>query len=170
MEQGARASDIIQRELTNRGLSTLKESARYLGISTELLRVTLHAGHLPKDRTLDRIAMRLGLESSTLILAAHQERIPREMKHLFLAPLASSAESRDKKRKWPLSQEQCEYLSQIMTSEEIQLVRKVRQLTEEERKQILGYLHFQFSLARGTAKGTEPPSRPAGQLLQESSI
>jgi hypothetical protein len=169
MEQDIKASDIIQQELSKRGLATLKEAARFLGISTELLRVTLHAGHLPKDRTLDRIAQRLGLEASMLILAAHQERIPSEVKHLFLAPLALPVEKRERKRKWPLSQEQCEYLSQIMTAEEIQLVRKCRQLTDDERKQVLGYLHFQFATARNLAAERERSEQPTDPVLEERS-
>ena len=51
-------------------------------------------------------------------------------------------------RKYPLSQEQCDYLCKIMTAEEIQLVRKLRQVTDDGKKQVLGYVDYMFSLQR----------------------
>jgi hypothetical protein len=51
-------------------------------------------------------------------------------------------------RKHPLSQEQCEYLEKIMKPDEIQLVRKMRQVTDDGRKQICGYVDYMFATQR----------------------
>ena len=65
-----------------------------LGISPELLRVTINKGHIPKDKTLMMIAGKLNLDKSVLILSAHQEKVPDEVKgsfFLLLKPKSSGA-------------------------------------------------------------------------------
>jgi hypothetical protein len=112
------------------------------------LRVTLQNGHIPKDKTLGKIANKLGLDRSTLILSAHREKVPAEVRGFFLSPTQSKVTGRAGKRIFPLSQEQCDYLEQIMSSDEIQLMRKLRQVSEEGRTQILGYVDYMFATKR----------------------
>ncbi len=141
-------SIMIKEALEKRGLNNLKESSQFLSISTELLRMILNKGHIPKDRTLILIAKRLDLNSPILILAAHQAAVPEEVKGFFLAPTGAKLRQGMTMRKHPLSQEQCDYLGKIMTSEEIQLVRKLRQVTDDGKKQVLGYVDYMFSMHR----------------------
>jgi hypothetical protein len=141
-----RVQDIIKQALEQKGLKNLKEAAKTLDISPELLRVTINKGHIPKDNTLVLIAEKLGLDKSVLILTAHREKVPVDVKGFFLAP--SSAEHRQTKRKIPLSEEQCNYLARLMNNEEIQLIRKFRQVTQEGQTQILGYIEFMFATTR----------------------
>jgi transcriptional regulator with XRE-family HTH domain len=165
-------SKILRRELNKRGLTVLNQAARYLGVSTELLRVTLSGKHIPKDKTLEKIAGRLGLDMSSLVLAAHRQKLPKDVQGLFLAPVQLPEEKNQIRRKWPLSQEQCEYLSSIMTSEEIQLIRKYRQLREDQKAQLLGYLHYRFAMARqalAQAAPSTPSTEPAVQQPAEIS-
>jgi hypothetical protein len=136
-------SDTIKQALEKKGFRNLKNAARALEISPELLRVTLNKGHVPKDNTLSIIAEKLGLDESSLILAAHQEKVPETVKGFFLSP-TSTAERKDK-RIFPLSQEQCDYLGKIMGPEEIQLVRQFRQVSEEGKTQIIGYVEYTFA-------------------------
>jgi hypothetical protein len=135
-------ADTIKQALKTKGFRTLKDAAQELEISTELLRVTINNGHLPKDRTLSRIANNLGLDETTLILAAHQEKVPDAVKGFFLLP--SDTKKKKGKRISPLSQEQCDYLEKILRPEEIQIVRKLRQVTEEGKTQIIGYVDYIF--------------------------
>ncbi len=79
-------SDMIRQALEKKGLKNLKDASKVLGISPELLRVTINKGHIPKDSTLMVIANKLGLDKSMLILAAHQEKVPDEVKGFFLSP------------------------------------------------------------------------------------
>jgi hypothetical protein len=102
----------------------------------------LSKGHIPKDKTLIKIAAKLGLDQSLVIVAAHKEKLSKGFEHYFLRPLACSGFP--KKRAWPLSQEQCVYLQKIMNQQEIQLVRKYRQITGEGKIQIRGYIDFIF--------------------------
>jgi hypothetical protein len=139
-------SDTIRQALEKKGFRNLKDAAKALEISPELLRVTLNKGHVPKDNTLNIIAEKLGLEGSSLILAAHQEKVPEAVKGFFLSP--SEAQERTEKRIFPLSQEQCDYLGKIMRSEEIQLVRQFRQVSEEGQTQIIGYVGYTFTTKR----------------------
>ena len=80
-------------------------------------------GHIPKDTTLTMIAKKLNIDMSVLVLAAHQQKVPNEMKGYFLAP------SQDKfnrgKRKYPLSEEQIIYLAQVLSVDEIIAVQKI---------------------------------------------
>jgi transcriptional regulator with XRE-family HTH domain len=147
-------SDILGRELAKRHLTTLKEAARFLGMSTELIRTILNGSRVPKDKNLIKIAERLGINASALILAAHQQNIPSDMQSYLLKPAEASAKN---KRIWPLSLEQCDYLAKVMSPEEIQLMRKYRQLTVDEKIQAQGYIHYMFS----TKRVLPPPSDKA---------
>jgi hypothetical protein len=139
-------TDIIKQEIKKRGFRNLKDASSVLGISPELLRVIVNKGHIPKDKTLKIIAAKLGLDESELILAAHQEKVPDEVKGFFLSPVQSKF--REGKRVYPLSQEQCDYLEKIMSNEEVQIVRKFRQVSEEAKTQIIGYVDYMFVTKR----------------------
>lgn len=134
---------MIRQSLEKKGLTNLKDAAKVLGISTELLRVTINKGHVPKDSTISMIAKKLGLDPSALILTAHQEKVPAEMKGFFL--VLSQPKEGQGKRVFPLSQEQCTYLEKIMNPQEIQLIRKVRQVSEDAKTQIIGYINYMFA-------------------------
>jgi hypothetical protein len=136
-------SDMIREALEKKGFRNLKDASKTLGISPELLRVTINKGHMPKDKTLILIANKLGLDKSVLILAAHQEKVPNEVKGFFLSPSQMKIR-RGGKRVFPLSEEQCNYLAKIMTSEEIGMLRKFRQVSEEAKIQIAGFVDFMF--------------------------
>jgi hypothetical protein len=139
-------SDMIRQALEKKGFRNLKDASKVLGISPELLRVTINKGHIPKDKTLIMIANKLGLDRSVLILAAHQEKVPDEVKGFFLSP--SQAKFRRGKRKFPLSEEQCNYLEKIMSTDEIMMLRKFRQVSEEAKTQIVGYVDYMFASKR----------------------
>lgn len=139
-------SAVIRLELEKRGLNSLSRAAKFLGVSSEILRRILNRDHIPKDRTLRIIADRLGLDLVGLILAAHREKVPDEMKSFLLSPVSSPFG--EGKRISPLSQEMCDYLGKLMNPEEIQLIRKYRQLSTEGKIQMLGYLDYHFSLHR----------------------
>lgn len=160
-------SDILRLELDKRGLQNLIEAARFLGVSTELMRVTLNGKHIPKDSTLAKIAAKLGLNASLLVLTAHRQKLPQDVQGLFLAPVQMTESKLLKRRKWPLSQEQCEYLSALMSNEEIQLIRKYRQLHDEQKTQLLGYIHYRFTLARQdllAAGATAPAAEVSAEI------
>ncbi len=76
--------------------------AKTLGISLELLRLTVKRGHIPKDSILEKIADKLGLDRTALLLAAHKEKFPVEVKGYFLSP--SKKIKYEKRRVWPLSE------------------------------------------------------------------
>lgn len=139
-------SDMIKEALEKKGFRNLKDASKILGISPELVRVIINKGHVPKDNTLRIIATKLGLDKSSLILAAHQEKVPLEVRGFFLAPTESKF--REGKRIYPLSQEQCDYLERILTTEEVQMIRKYRQVSEEGKTQIAGYVDFMFASKR----------------------
>ena len=140
-------SEMIRQALDKKGFKNLKDASKVLGISPELLRVTINKGHIPKDKTLIMIANKLGLDKSVLILAAHQEKVPSEVKGFFLSP--STTKYRRGKRKFPLSEEQINYLEKILSMEEIMMLRKYRQVSDEARTQINGYVDFMFASKRG---------------------
>ncbi len=135
-------SEIIKNALDKKGLKNLKDASKALGISTELLRVTINKGHVPKDTTLATIAKILKIEMSTLVLAAHKEKVPAEVKGFFLVP--SQAKFNRGKRKYPLSEEQTTYLEKILDIDEIMMLRKCRQVTDEAKIQIAGYVDFMY--------------------------
>ena len=139
-------SEMIRQALEKKGFKNLKDASKVLGISPELLRVTINKGHIPKDKTLIMIATKLGLDKSVLILAAHQEKVPSEVKGFFLSP--STTKYRRGKRKFPLSEEQINYLEKILSMEEIMMLRKYRQVSDEARTQINGYVDFMFAAKR----------------------
>ena len=139
-------SDMIRQALEKKGFRNLKDASKVLGISPELLRVTINKGHIPKDKTLMMIGAKLGIEKSVLILAAHQEKVPAEVKGFFLSP--SQAKFRRGKRKYPLSEEQINYLEKILSVDEIMMLRKFRQVSDEARTQISGYIDFMFASKR----------------------
>ena len=136
-------SESIKLALDKKKFKNLKDAAKFLDISPELLRVILNKGHLPKDKTLTIIASRLGLDKSGLILAAHQEKVPDDVKGFFLSP--SLTHYKEGKRISPLSSEQTDYLGKILSPGEIQMIRKFRQVTEEGKTQILGYVDFTYA-------------------------
>jgi hypothetical protein len=135
-------ADIIREALEKKGFRNLKDASKALGISPELLRVTINKGHMPKDKTLIQIANKLGLDKSVLILTAHQQKVPAEVKGFFLSP--TQTKFKRGKRIFPLSEEQCNYLAKIMTADEIQMLRKFRQVTEEAKIQIIGFVDFMY--------------------------
>jgi len=139
-------SDLIRQALEKKGFKNLKDASKVLGISPELLRVTINKGHIPKDRTLIMIANKLGLDRSVLILSAHQEKVPAEVKGFFLSP--STTKYRRGKRRYPLSEEQINYLEKILSIEEIMMLRKYRQVSEEAKTQINGYIDFMYASKR----------------------
>jgi hypothetical protein len=135
-------SEMIKDALNKKGFKNLKDASKALGISAELLRVTINKGHIPKDATLSMIAKILKIEMSTLVLAAHQEKVPDEVKGFFLVP--SQAKFNRGKRKYPLSEEQTTYLEKILDIDEIMMLRKCRQVTDEAKIQIEGYVDFMY--------------------------
>ena len=139
-------SDIIRQALEKKGFNNLKDASKALGISPELLRVTINKGHIPKDKTLIMIGNKLGLDKSVLILSAHQEKVPDEVKGFFLSP--SQAKFRRGKRKFPISEEQINYLEKILSIDEIMMLRKFRQVSDEAKVQINGYVDFMFASKR----------------------
>jgi hypothetical protein len=139
-------SEMIRQALEKKGFRNLKDASKVLGISPELLRVTINKNHIPEDKTLIMIATKLGIDKSVLILAAHQEKVPAEVKGFFLSP--SQAKFRRGKRKFPLSEEQINYLEKILSAEEILLLRKFRQVSDEARTQVAGYVDFMFASKR----------------------
>lgn len=139
-------SDMIRQALEKKGFKNLKDASKVLGISPELLRVTINKSHIPKDKTLIMIANKLGLDKSVLILSAHQEKVPAEVKGFFLSP--STTKYRRGKRRYPLSEEQINYLEKILSIEEIMMLRKYRQVSEEAKTQINGYVDFMFASKR----------------------
>ena len=117
-------ADIIKQALEKKGFRNLKDASKVLGISPELLRVTINKGHIPKDKTLIMISNKLGLDKSVLILTAHQEKVPAEVKGFFLSP--SQSKFRRGKRKFPLSEEQCNYLEKILSNDELLMLQKAQ--------------------------------------------
>ena len=137
---------MIKDALDAKGYKNLKSAAKALGISQELLRVIVNKGHIPKDTTLARIAKKLNLEMPSLVLAAHQERVPTEMKGFFLMP--SPGRGGRHQRKYPLSEEQTAFLRQILSVDEIMLLRKIRQVNDTARSQISGFVDFMYANKR----------------------
>ena len=139
-------SEMIRQALEKKGFKNLKDASKVLGISPELLRVTINKGHIPKDKTLIMIANKLGIDKSVLILSAHQEKVPAEVRGFFLSP--SSTKFRRGKRRYPISEEQINYLEKILSVDEIMMLRKLRQVTDEARTQINGYVDFMYASKR----------------------
>jgi hypothetical protein len=98
-EDEMKIAEMIRQALEKKGFKNLKDASKVLGISPELLRVTINKGHIPKDKTLIMIAQKLNLDKSILILGAHQEKVPDEVKGYFLSP--SQTKLKRGKRKYP---------------------------------------------------------------------
>lgn len=145
-----KVAEMIMQVLEQKGYRNLRSAAKTLGISQELLRLTVNKGHIPKDSILGMIADKLGLDRSALILAAHQEKVPIDVKGYFLSPAGRKTYA--KKREWPLSDEQCEYLGMILDETEIQLIRMFRQLPDEDKAHITGYLDYTWAMKKITMK------------------
>jgi transcriptional regulator with XRE-family HTH domain len=144
-------AEMIKRALEQKGLLTRKDAAKALGISPELLRLTLSGGRIPKDTILAKIAGKLGLDSGELILAAHQEKVPIEVKGYFLS--AAKRRTYPQRRVWPLSEEQCDHLVKVLNEAEIQMVRMFRQLPDETKAHIVDYLTYAWATKRLTRDG-----------------
>ncbi len=136
-------SKIIKEAMEKTGIQNPRELSKKLGISLELLRLTLNSSHIPKDKTLAKIAEKLGINKSVLLLAAHRQRVPEEVKSFFLSP--ATAPNHKIKRVFPLSEEQCNYLHRILSDKEIQIIRMFRQLTEEQQTMVMGYIDYTFA-------------------------
>ncbi len=136
---------LIKQALEQKGLRSLKHAANILGVSQDLLRIVFR-GHIPMDATLGKIADKLGMDKAALILAAHREKVPDEMKGYVL--FRTERKTWRKKRVWPLSGKQCDYLRKIMKEDEIQLVRKLRQVNDEARTQIGKYVDYTWTSKR----------------------
>ena len=136
-------SEMIKDALDKKGYKNLKDASKMLDISPELLRVTINKGHIPKDNTLKIIAKKLNLDMSLLVLAAHQEKVPDEVRGYFLTP--SDAKLNRGKRKSPLSEEQTTYLEKVLSVDDIMLLRKFRQVSDEGRVQISGFIDFMYA-------------------------
>jgi transcriptional regulator with XRE-family HTH domain len=145
-----KVAEMIMRALEQKGNQNLRASAKKLGVSPELLRLTVKQGHIPKDSILEKIADKLGIDRSALLLAAHKEKFPLEVKGYFLSP--SKQIKYEKRRVWPLSEEQCSYLEKILSEPEIQLIRKFRQIPDEEKAQIIGHLDYSWAMKKITMK------------------
>jgi len=135
-----KVAEMIKKALEKKKFNNLKDASKALGISPELLRVIVSKGHIPKDNTLVLIAENLDLDMTELVLAAHKEKVPEEVRDFFLAP--SRKPLNRGKRKYPLSEEQTTYLEKILSVNEVLLLRKYRQVTDEARVQIVGYVDF----------------------------
>lgn len=145
-----KVAEIIKQVLKQKGFRNMREAAKALGISHEILRLTVNKGHIPKDDMLGMIADKLGMDRSALILAAHQEKVPVEVQGYFLSP--TEQKKYQKKRDWPLSEEQCGYLGKILDETEIQIIRKFRQIPDSAKEQISGYLDYTWAMKRITMK------------------
>ncbi len=145
--------ELVQQTIEAQGITTFKAAAKKAGVSTESLRTFLNAGRMPKDNTLIKIAKGLGLDQNLVILAAHREKLSGVSSDNFLIPMVNGYE---KKRKWPLSQEQCQYLEKILHQPEIQLIRKYRQVSTEGQVQIKGYVDFMFMSHRSKPQSESP--------------
>ena len=149
MESGTlKLGGMIKQALEEKNLRTFKQAAQLIGISSELLRIVVSRGHVPKDAILGKIADKLGLDKAALILAAHREKAPLEVQGCFLS--LSGRKAWQTKRVWPLSEEQCDYLRKIMNEDEIQIIRKLRQVPGEARTQIVGYVDYTWASKRTT--------------------
>jgi hypothetical protein len=141
-----RLSRMIKAAIDKKGYKNFKDASKALGLSPELLRVIINKGHIPKDTTLTRMAKKLDLEPHVLVLAAHQEKVPADVKGFFLTP--SPKRPGRHKRKYPLSEEQTAYLEQILSFDEIMMLRKIRQVNDEARTQIAGFVDFMYESKR----------------------
>ena len=140
-------SEMIRQALEKKGFRNLKDASKVLGISPELLRVTINKGHIPKDKTLIMIAAKLGLDKSVLILAAHQEKVPAEVKGFFLSPSqANSGAGRENFRFPKTDQLSREDHERRRDSDAQEVSPGVRGGTD----QIAGYVDYMFASKRSS--------------------
>lgn len=144
-------STMIKKAMRKKRFRSLKATACAAGVSTEIFRRTVNEGAIPKDSTLVKIAKALEIDPAALVLACHRQKLPASMRGEFLTP-QNRSRPWEQKRRYPLSQEQCDYLSTVMSNSEIQLIRKCRQLTPEEQQHAIAYIDYQF------AENRIPPS------------
>jgi len=71
-------SDMIRQALEKKGFKNLKDASKVLGISPELLRVTINKGHIPKDKTLIMIASNWASTSRYSSCRRIRKRSPRK--------------------------------------------------------------------------------------------
>ncbi|MDH4163246.1 MAG: hypothetical protein OEW15_11245 [Nitrospirota bacterium] len=161
-------AEIIDRELKNRKVRSLKAASQLIGISAEIIRAILVKDHIPKDRTLRAIAQSLELDLSLLVIVAHQQKLPGDVKGQFLVPDNYRGRNGKSRRKAPLSQEQCDYLKQEIGTDEIQLVRKYRQLSDEGKIQSRGYIDYIYSTARKTNNSAKGDAAASSGISQNS--
>jgi transposase-like protein len=159
-----KVAEMIKRALEQKGIRTRKDAAKALDVSPELLRITLYQGHIPKDAILGKIADKLGLDSAELILAAHQEKVPVEVKGYFLS--AAKRRAYPKKRVWPLSEEQCDHLGKVLNETEIQIIRMFRQIPDESKAQIVGYVDYTWATKRMTREMSEAEEKGKERSLK----
>jgi hypothetical protein len=95
------------------------------------------------------IASKLSIDKFNLVLAAHQEKVPNEVKGFFLTP--SLAKLTRSKRRYPFSEEQTSYLEKILSINELMMLRKYRQVTDEARVQIAGYIDYMYASKKNSA-------------------
>jgi hypothetical protein len=157
-------SRLLWREMKRREIRTIKDSAHFLGMSIELIRIILNKDYVPRDNSLIKIAKKLGIDATLLLLAAHEQRMPPNLRSFMLRPAAAATKN---KRIWPLSLEQCTYLEKIMSPAEIQLVRKYRQLSPEENAQVLGYINYMFSTQRVAPPSDQQQSTSPAHTTEE---
>lgn len=156
-------STLIRREMNLRGIKTIKQAAQLLGVSTELVRSILNNRRIPKDGTLLKMAEALAMDPAVLLVPSHLQKMPRKLRTEVLPVAPPSNFDWEHKRKWPLSQEQCDYLGRVLQPAEIQLVRKCRQLTEEEKGSAFACVGYLFSVHR-----VPPPADPPAQQRSPS--
>lgn len=160
-------STLIRREMNLRGIKTIKQAAQLLGVSTELARSILKNSRIPKDGTLLKMAEALGLDPAVLLVPSHLQKMPRKLRAEVLPVAPPSNFDWIRKRKWPLSQEQCDYLGRVLQPAEIQLIRKCRQLTEEEKGSAVAYVGYLFSVHH-VPPPADPPARQQAPSEQEA--
>jgi len=88
-------SELLKNRIAELGFQDIKECARSFDIPYELLRKVISDGHLPKDKTLQLYAEKLGLDLGELIATTYRQRAPNHVHHLFRGPAPQTdAESR----------------------------------------------------------------------------
>jgi hypothetical protein len=78
----------------------LKEAARIAGVSTEILRRVVNENVLPKDSTLERMAVCFGIDAMALLLARHRQRLEPVVHADFRLPRLQPAHPGQVRRKY----------------------------------------------------------------------
>lgn len=148
---------MIRRAMELKGLRSIKKAAEYTKISVESFRILLNRGHVPKNRILHQVARSLELDLVRVVIAAQKQLIPQLARENMLTPVEAAY---GEKRIWPLSQEQCEYLAKVLQPEEIQFIRKFRQVTAQGKIQIRGFVDFEYDAFRRSRAAAAPQETP----------